>query len=283
MSTVGPRVVAGPELRWQWFKGGSNTALMLLRPFALLTLVMLLDRLLGAILLNAPGRAIQAALPFWTRVNSCHSSSGATYTLSYLLLVAFLRGSDPPRAAPTTPPPCFPLQEHDLFGSRDFLDAESAEKVLAPLLATGALIKKVGLLGKLRLEGTARLVTWDLSSCGCWRPAANACVSFVGSLLIICANGPISSTHLVLPLWYSLPPDQIRFSTKSFGREAAHVAARALHQVAHCLEHADMSDVIAGRPVSGGAGASKEQGGGEHGHGLWAGRPDRSCCGEEHA
>lgn len=73
-------------------------------------------------------------------------------------------------------------EEHDLFGARDFLDADSAEKVLAPLLATGAAIKK------------------------------------------------------------------IRFSTKSFGRDAAHVAARALRSVAHCLEHADMSDVIAGRP-----------------------------------
>ncbi|KAI8468546.1 MAG: hypothetical protein J3K34DRAFT_8402 [Monoraphidium minutum] len=72
-------------------------------------------------------------------------------------------------------------EEHDLFGSRDFLDAESAEKVLAPLLAAGAAIKKV------------------------------------------------------------------RFSTKSFGRDAAAVAARAIKAVSHCLEHADMSDVIAGR------------------------------------
>jgi len=45
---------------------------------------------------------------------------------------------------------------------------------------------------------------------------------------------------------------QVRFSTKSFGRDAAQVAARALKNVAHCLEHADMSDVIAGRAVSSG-------------------------------
>jgi large subunit ribosomal protein L31/Ran GTPase-activating protein 1 len=43
---------------------------------------------------------------------------------------------------------------------------------------------------------------------------------------------------------------QVRFSTKSFGVEAATVAAEALRAVAASLEHADMSDIIAGRPVS---------------------------------
>jgi hypothetical protein len=42
---------------------------------------------------------------------------------------------------------------------------------------------------------------------------------------------------------------QVRFSTKSFGLEAAQVAAEALLAVAHSLTHADMSDIIAGRPV----------------------------------
>jgi large subunit ribosomal protein L31/Ran GTPase-activating protein 1 len=42
---------------------------------------------------------------------------------------------------------------------------------------------------------------------------------------------------------------QVRFSTKSFGLEAAEVAAEALKAVAHSLTHADMSDIIAGRPV----------------------------------
>jgi len=42
---------------------------------------------------------------------------------------------------------------------------------------------------------------------------------------------------------------QVRFSTKSFGLEAAQVAAEALRAVAHSLTHADMSDIIAGRPV----------------------------------
>jgi large subunit ribosomal protein L31/Ran GTPase-activating protein 1 len=42
----------------------------------------------------------------------------------------------------------------------------------------------------------------------------------------------------------------VRFSTKSFGVDAACVAAEALRAVAGSLEHADMSDIIAGRPVS---------------------------------
>ena len=41
---------------------------------------------------------------------------------------------------------------------------------------------------------------------------------------------------------------QIKFSTKSFGIEAAEVAARAIENVANSLTHADISDIIAGRP-----------------------------------
>lgn len=41
---------------------------------------------------------------------------------------------------------------------------------------------------------------------------------------------------------------QIRFSTKSFGVDAAEVAARAIENVAGSLVDADMSDIIAGRP-----------------------------------
>ena len=47
------------------------------------------------------------------------------------------------------------------------------------------------------------------------------------------------------PFWHSL---QIRFSTKSFGVEAAEVAAAAIENVASSLVDADMSDIIAGRP-----------------------------------
>lgn len=41
---------------------------------------------------------------------------------------------------------------------------------------------------------------------------------------------------------------RIKFSTKSFGIDAAHVAARAIRNVSSTLKHADMSDIIAGRP-----------------------------------
>lgn len=70
----------------------------------------------------------------------------------------------------------------DLTGSREFLTAETAEEVLAPMLEEGSRISK------------------------------------------------------------------IKFSTKSFGVDAAHVAAKAIKNVAPTLKHADMSDIIAGRP-----------------------------------
>eukprot|EP00889_Picochlorum_renovo_P003979 jgi/Picre1/31009/NNA_006367.t1 len=41
---------------------------------------------------------------------------------------------------------------------------------------------------------------------------------------------------------------RIKFSTKSFGIDAAHVAARAIRNVSSTLKHADLSDIIAGRP-----------------------------------
>ena len=41
---------------------------------------------------------------------------------------------------------------------------------------------------------------------------------------------------------------QIKLSTKSFGRDAAEVAAEAIASVSGSLVDADMSDVIAGRP-----------------------------------
>lgn len=53
---------------------------------------------------------------------------------------------------------------------------------------------------------------------------------------------------MVVPVSSVCP--QVRLSTKSFGIEAATVAADALRAVAHSLEHADISDIIAGRPVS---------------------------------
>ena len=41
---------------------------------------------------------------------------------------------------------------------------------------------------------------------------------------------------------------RIKFSTKSFGVDAAHVAAKAIRNIKATLKHADMSDIIAGRP-----------------------------------
>lgn len=41
---------------------------------------------------------------------------------------------------------------------------------------------------------------------------------------------------------------QVKLSTKSFGRDAAEVAAEAMTNVAKSLVDADMSDIIAGRP-----------------------------------
>lgn len=46
-----------------------------------------------------------------------------------------------------------------------------------------------------------------------------------------------------------LPALQIRFSTKSFGRDAAHIAAMAIKNCKATLVDADISDIIAGRPV----------------------------------
>jgi large subunit ribosomal protein L31/Ran GTPase-activating protein 1 len=77
----------------------------------------------------------------------------------------------------------------DLTGDREFLTRESAQELLAPMLAPGAAITR------------------------------------------------------------------IRFSTKSFGVDAAEVAAAAIRNVAHTLVDADMSDVIAGRPEAEALGA----------------------------
>lgn len=54
-------------------------------------------------------------------------------------------------------------------------------------------------------------------------------------------NGDVLLQNVYLSL-------QIKLSTKSFGIEAAEVAARAIENVAESLTHADISDIIAGRP-----------------------------------
>lgn len=83
---------------------------------------------------------------------------------------------------------------------------------------------------------------------GCWQPVL-AQVMLAAMLCKLASPLPLHSTpssSAALPLLLL----QVRFSTKSFGVEAATVAAEALRAVAGSLQHADMSDIIAGRPVS---------------------------------
>lgn len=44
---------------------------------------------------------------------------------------------------------------------------------------------------------------------------------------------------------------QIKLSTKSFGRDAATVAAKGIANIANTLEEADLSDIIAGESPAG--------------------------------
>ncbi|RMZ56137.1 hypothetical protein APUTEX25_004561, partial [Auxenochlorella protothecoides] len=55
---------------------------------------------------------------------------------------------------------------------------------------------------------------------------------------------PITRVRLLL----DKASERIKFSTKSFGADASAVAARAIARVAETLSHADMADIIAGRP-----------------------------------
>ncbi|KFM28037.1 RAN GTPase-activating protein 1 [Auxenochlorella protothecoides] len=55
---------------------------------------------------------------------------------------------------------------------------------------------------------------------------------------------PITRVRLLL----DKASERIKFSTKSFGADASAVAARAIARVAETLTHADMADIIAGRP-----------------------------------
>ena len=106
-------------------------------------------------------------------------------------------------------PPLRP-QVLDLTGSRDFLTKESAEDTLKSMLAPGSVISKV----------------WG-TRLGCLGEDWHS--SRIFDLMI--------------------PTLQIRFSTKSFGRDAARVAASAITNCKGTLVDADISDVIAGRPV----------------------------------
>lgn len=74
------------------------------------------------------------------------------------------------------------------------------------------------------------------------------------------------------PVLHSALP-QIRFSTKSFGVDAAEVAARAIENIAGSLVDADMSDIIAGRPGACLGGCRR----------CWAAQLDRAWCSSDGA
>ena len=61
-------------------------------------------------------------------------------------------------------------------------------------------------------------------------------------------EGQRARLHTSLPYWCVHARVQIKLSTKSFGRDAAEVAAAGVRNCAASLAHADLSDVIAGRP-----------------------------------
>ena len=101
------------------------------------------------------------------------------------------------------------MQAVDLTGDREFLNSETAEQALAVMLTPDSTVTKVSNIG---FKGCC---------CQCQ--------------VLQLQHG----TYRYL---------QIKFSTKSFGIEAAEVAARAIDNVASSLTHADISDIIAGRP-----------------------------------
>jgi large subunit ribosomal protein L31/Ran GTPase-activating protein 1 len=121
--------------------------------------------------------------------------------------------------------------ELNLFGDREFLTAESASEVLAPLLAPGSAIAKARAPSE--LHGGVIACMHDHSWPGVRRASAS----------MQCAGVLQSRKRQMFRLGV-----QIKLSTKSFGREAAEVAATAIANVASSLAHADLSDVIAGRP-----------------------------------
>lgn len=140
-----------------------------------------------------------------------------------------------------------PMQELDLTGAREFVTKETAEELLAPLLAPGAKFTKA------RTAAFASTAATHRSRLRC--VPAYACLQQPGSRAA-CVRQQNDSCSQRLENQHRQPPfpvlhsalPQIRFSTKSFGVDAAEVAARAIENIAGSLVDADMSDIIAGRP-----------------------------------
>ena len=115
----------------------------------------------------------------------------------------------------------------DLTGEREFLAAESAQEALASMLAERSTVARVS-----SSPEPSRHTGRDDS--GRWRGPLSS--RRAGALLALACSRVASDDA------------QIKLSTKSFGAEAAGVAAGAIANCAASLTHADLSDVIAGRP-----------------------------------
>ena len=137
----------------------------------------------------------------------------------------------------------------DLSGSRDFLTREAAEEALAAMLMENAALRKVGCrciaprcslaaagphtghwFRPLHARGPCALLVRPSSGRSGKLLGEAACngTVFVGDGLDCC--------------------EQIKLSTKSFGTDAAEVAAKGIANIVATLEEADLSDVIAGLP-----------------------------------
>lgn len=131
------------------------------------------------------------------------------------------------------------VQVVDLTGSRDFLTKDSTEEVLKAMLVPGSAVRKV------------RSLSWSHAYPQPSSRRASASAQQT-PFKAGCAMQTAGSVACALAPELALPPcclSQIKLSTKSFGRDAARVAADAIRNCSGTLADADISDIIAGRPV----------------------------------
>ncbi len=128
----------------------------------------------------------------------------------------------------------------DLTGDREFLTRETAEDALAAMLAENAALRKARCLQ----AGPHR--TWCPSSA----LVHVDCCDHVG-VLQVARSGPGDMICCSACTGTSVPgfvpvEMQIKLSSKSFGTDAAEVAAHGIANIISTLEEADLSDIIAG-------------------------------------
>jgi hypothetical protein len=148
----------------------------------------------------------------------------------------------PPPARPERGTRCIPLTrtaggcggggwveqtEFSVEGAREVVNKERADSLLKPLLAAGAAFTMVR-----RLQGGQ-----PLRPAG-WRRSASPLAAVAVQTVERFRGGA-----------WGVGGWQVKLSTKSFGAGSAEVAAAALANNARTLQHADLSDIIAGRPV----------------------------------